>query len=254
MRQMECHMTTDTDTDIVILRFVERSPTPVSWYNARYLDVGAYGTPVAAFRALHERGLLEEIPAQPHNRYQLSETGKEKLHAHRQELMKRLDALTQGKLSPDDALDAIHTFGEELFEPARPALEALLTSADPRLRTAALRVLVGRWRHADEKYWDTARSFLQSDPAVECRIAGATMLGMMGLLGTPQQAERTLAVLAPVVRNDEDSVVRQAAYSAMRAIVLHDPQEQIKWASKPLEQLPQVDWQLVDRYASHTTS
>lgn len=248
-------MTTATDTDITILRFVERSPNPVSWYNARYLDVGAYGTPVAALRALHERGLLEEVPAQPHNRYQLTDAGKALLQTHRQALMARLDALTQGKLSSDEALDTIQTFAEERFEPARPALDALLTSADPRLRAAALRALVGRWHLADEMYWDAARRFLQSDPAVECRVAGAAMLGIMGLLGPTQRAERTLAVLAPIVRSDNAaSVVRQAAYSAMRTIVRRDPQEQVKWAGKPLEQIPDVDWQLVDRYAPQVPS
>ena len=44
-----------TDTDIAILRFVERSQHPLSWYNARYLDVGVYGTPVAALHALYEQ-------------------------------------------------------------------------------------------------------------------------------------------------------------------------------------------------------
>jgi hypothetical protein len=67
----------DRDTDVPILQFVERSQQPVIWYNARYLDVGVYGTPVAALHALYERGLLEELPAQPHNRYRLIETGKE---------------------------------------------------------------------------------------------------------------------------------------------------------------------------------
>ncbi|HLZ20749.1 MAG TPA: hypothetical protein VKQ30_01320 [Ktedonobacterales bacterium] len=248
-------MTTNADTDITILRFVERSPTPVSWYNARYLDVGTYGTPVAALRALHQRGLLEEVPAQPHPRYRLTEAGTELLRTHRRALMERLDALTHNRLSTDDALDAIQTFGEERFEQARPALDALLTSADPRLRAAALRTLVGRWHLADETYWDSACRFLQSDSNVECKIAGAAMLGVMGLLGTPQRAERTLAVLAPVVRiGDEEGVVRQSAYSAMRAIVRHDPQEQIKWVGKPIEQLPDVDWQLVDQYATHTAN
>lgn len=242
------------NTDITILRFVERSPQPVSWYNARYLDVGAYGTPVAALRALAQRGLLEEVPAQPHNRYQLTDAGKAVLRTHRQALTARLDALTRGELSTNDMLDAIQLFGEERFEPARPALDALLTSAEPRLRAAALRTLVGRWHLTDETYWDAACRFLRSDPDVECRITGAAMLGLMGVLGTPQRAERTLAVLAPVVRGDAESVVRQAAYSAMRAIVRHDLQEQTKWAGKPLEELPDVDWQLVDRYATHTTS
>lgn len=77
------HMTTDS-TDITILRFVERSPNPVSWYNARYLDVGAYGTPVAALRALAQRGLLEEVPAKPHARYRITPVGRELLGAQRQ--------------------------------------------------------------------------------------------------------------------------------------------------------------------------
>ncbi len=47
------------DTDYRLLRFIEAQPYPVTWYTIRAMNIKPYATPVAALRALTEKGLLE---------------------------------------------------------------------------------------------------------------------------------------------------------------------------------------------------
>ncbi len=46
------------DTDYRLLRFIEDQPYPVTWYTIRAMNIKPYATPVAALRALAEKGLL----------------------------------------------------------------------------------------------------------------------------------------------------------------------------------------------------
>ncbi len=46
------------DSDYRLLRFIEAQPYPVTWYTIRAMNIEPYATPVAALRALTEKGLL----------------------------------------------------------------------------------------------------------------------------------------------------------------------------------------------------
>ena len=59
----------------------------------------------------------------------------------------------------------------------------------------------------------------------------------------------TLAILAQVVCNEqEDKIVRIAAYAAMKGVIHFDPREQFKMAFRGLDFSQDVDWDMVKSY------
>lgn len=46
------------NTDYRLIRFIAAQPEPVTWYTIRAMNIKPYATPVAALRALTEKGLL----------------------------------------------------------------------------------------------------------------------------------------------------------------------------------------------------
>jgi hypothetical protein len=162
----------------------------------------------------------------------------------REELEGLLEALRRNILSPRDIYHAIQAFGEMNFQEARPEVERLLKSEDAELRFVALKVLTRYW-HLTE-HWQTAREVLEHDPDVDCRFRAAHDLGN---LKRNTQDRKTLRVLARVVRNEQENpIVRESAYAAMREVMHYDPREHFHIASKGLDMAKEVDWKMVESY------
>jgi len=71
----------------------------------------------------------------------------------------------------------------------------------------------------------------------------------LGALKTNTKDRCTLALLARVVHNEqEQNIVREAAYAAMKGVIHYDPQEQFKIASKGINLSQDVDWSIVEAY------
>lgn len=130
------------------------------------------------------------------------------------------------------------------FLEARPEVERFLSSTDPELRMVALKVLTRYWQLPE--HWSTALHFLQQDPDTECCMQGANALGSLKAnTGDPL----TLNVLAQVVSNEqEEALVRQATYAAMRNIIHSDPREQFRLAAHDIDLTKEVDWKMVNSY------
>jgi HEAT repeat protein len=163
---------------------------------------------------------------------------------NREELVSLLKALRRGALSPRETYRAIQAFGEMNFQEARPEVEGFLKSEDPELRFVSLKVLTLYW-HLEE-YWETAREILEHDPDEDCRFRAAAALAD---LKQDTQDRQTLQVLARVVRNEqEELVVREAAYAAMKAVLHFDPHEQFHTATRSFDLDKEADWEMVDSY------
>jgi Domain of unknown function (DUF4926) len=161
----------------------------------------------------------------------------------------RLEGLLQEvrlkRLAADDLYSALHTFGRQHYVEAKQDVETCLTSPEPDIRKIALHVLAKDWRLPE--HWETARAFLR-DADSECRIEGASALGVLKM---NTQDRRTLHLLALVVTNQqEDQIVREAAYAAMRSIHHFDPQEQLHLAARGTA-TGEMDWDLVQSYLLH---
>lgn len=162
----------------------------------------------------------------------------------RVELLRRLEAIRRGTLPKREIYRTIQVFGEMDFQEARPEVERFLQSEEPELRFVALKVLTRYWRLP--QHWQTARDVLEHDPDEECRFRAASDLGSLKM---NTKDKETLSVLAQVVRNErEKPVVREAAYTAMKAILHYDPREQLHLAAHNLDLEKDVDWKLVDSY------
>ena len=148
------------------------------------------------------------------------------------------------QLEKRELYHAIHEFGRNHFLEARKDVEGFLTSSEPQLRSVALEVLVNYWRLSD--FEETARDFLEHDPDDDCRMKGAAALLV---LKRNTKDPQTLSVLARVVRNsEEDLIVREAAYAAMRVVIHYDPREQFRLASKGIASPQEIDWEMVNCY------
>ena len=162
----------------------------------------------------------------------------------REELEGLLESLRRDALSPHEIYHAIQAFGEMNFQEARPEVERFLKSEDAELRFVALKVLTRYWHLAE--HWQTARDVLEHDPDEECRFRAASALAD---LKRNTQDRFTLRVLAHVVRNEQENpIVREEAYAAMKAILDFDPREQFQIASRGLDWEKGVDWKMVDSY------
>jgi hypothetical protein len=162
------------------------------------------------------------------------------------ELEHLLTMLQQGKLQGREVYRAVQMFGENHFLRARPEVEALLRSDDPELRCVALKVLTQYWRLSE--HWETARLVMLNDPDVECRFRAASNLGALEM---NTQDELTLKILAQVVCNEqEERIVRESAYAAMRSVLLYEPREQLHMATRSFDFDREVDWKLVRQYCS----
>lgn len=170
--------------------------------------------------------------------------GEDRKERSREELLCLLETLRFGKLSNHDIYDAIQAFGEMNFREAHPVVEHFLKSEDSELRSVALKVLTLYW-HLNE-YWEMACQTLLRDPDGDCRLGAAHALAY---LKRDTEDRATLTVLARVVRNkQEEPIVRQAAYAAMRAVLHYNPREQWPMAIKELDFTKDIDWQFVDSY------
>jgi len=155
-----------------------------------------------------------------------------------------VEDLRQGKISSSEMYQTIHEIGRENVREARPLVEHFLTNEDAQLRSIALEVLTNHWRLS--AYWQTAKDFLEHDPDEDCRMRGASALQALKM---NTQHRPTLAVLARVVRNErEETIVREAAYAAMKGVLHYDPREQFKLASRGTNLSQEVDWKMVDSY------
>lgn len=160
------------------------------------------------------------------------------------ELVHLLHALRANTLPDDEIYQTIQAFGELNFQEARPEVERFLKSDEPRLRHVALKVLTRYW-HLEE-HWQTAREVLEHDISSECRFRAANNLAD---LRRNTQDRTTLEVLAKVVCNEEENqVVREVAYAAMKAILHYDPREQFRIASEDIDLEKEVDWDMVHSY------
>jgi len=161
-----------------------------------------------------------------------------------EELSHQMQILQQGKMSSREMYRTIHKFGRENFLEARPVVESFLMNEDAQLRSIALEVLTNHWRLAE--HWKTARYFLERDPDEDCRMRGAAALAALKM---NTKDRRTLALLARVAHNEqEQSIVREAAYAAMKGVIHYDPREQFKIASKGINLSQDVDWGTVESY------
>jgi hypothetical protein len=160
------------------------------------------------------------------------------------ELAQILENIHRDQLGGRELYHAIHEFGRNHFLEARKDVEGFLTSSDPQLRALALEVLVNHWRLSD--FEKTSRNFLEHDPDKECRVKGASALEV---LKRNTKDRHTLSVLARVVRNSEEElIVRDAAYAAMRGVIHYDPREQFFLASNGITSLQEIDWEMVNSY------
>lgn len=153
--------------------------------------------------------------------------------------------LRQGNLKGREVYRAVQTFGEQRYLEARPEVEALLSSDDAELRFVALKVLTRYWHLAE--HWETARQVLLYDPESECRFRAAEDIGA---LKRNTQDTQTLTALAEVVCNEQEEnlVVREAAYAAMLAVLQYDPREQLHIAAHGVDFTTEVDWKMVKQY------
>lgn len=134
------------------------------------------------------------------------------------------EALARGEIPHNKLYGAIRDLGKGHVEAAVPAIARYLTDPDAEVRNAALLTLV--FDFGLPEYWETAYDFLAHDPYPDNRMLGASALGSLQR-GTRDL--RTLAALAPVVRNErEEAGVREAAYLAMRRILGADAREQLR--------------------------
>ncbi|MBO0783211.1 MAG: HEAT repeat domain-containing protein [Ktedonobacteraceae bacterium] len=156
------------------------------------------------------------------------------------QLQQKLEDLRQGKIPPGELYATINDFGKAYFLEARPDVERLLTHPDSQYRGLAIQVLATNWRLPE--HWETARNMLLTDPDVDCRMKAASALQT---LKRDTQDRPTLEVLAGVVTNQqEERIVREVAYAAMRGVVKYDPREQFRFANEDLA-AQEVDWNWV---------
>jgi hypothetical protein len=168
----------------------------------------------------------------------------EEIGKSQEELEQLLAALRKGKLVGREIYRAVQAFGENNYQAARPEVESLLKSDDPELRFVSLKVLTRYW-HLSE-HWETAYSVMLHDPDEDCRFRAAHDLGS---LERNTQDTRTLKVLAQVVCNDQENlIVREAAYAAMRGVLYYDPREQFHMATRKFDLAKEADWDMVRKY------
>lgn len=159
---------------------------------------------------------------------------------------KLLDHIRKGDLSLRETYHAIQTLGRMNFREARPDIEKFLTNSEPELRMVTLKVLTRYWQLPE--HWNTALRFLERDLDIECRMRGAVALGDLKVNTSDSE---TLNVLAKFVKNeDEEDLVRETAYAAMRSIIHDDPREQLHFAAKGVDLTKEVDWEMVNTYVS----
>jgi DNA-binding PadR family transcriptional regulator len=221
------------------------------WHSIRYLDTSPYASPVEALRVLAQRGLLERVPGETGEIYQVAPAGRQLLQQHREELAAQLEDLRQGKLDTESAAQAIETFGREQFREARPVVERFLDNEHHGLHTAALKVLAGDWLLTDDRYRDAALRLLTSDPNPQCRAIAAAILAYIGQVRGDRDP-RSLGALARVARDEtEDGTVRLAAYRGIRAMLGAGPREQVRLAdASSLADVDDVDWPQLDSLAT----
>jgi hypothetical protein len=162
----------------------------------------------------------------------------------RVELEQKRQRLRRGHVPPNKIMDILLDFGRAQYLEAQPDIEGYLSNEDPFIRARALEVLTD-YLHL-RSYWETARRFLEQDPATLCRVQGADAFG---IIERNTQDRRTLTLLAKVVRNEQaEYVVRRATYRAMRNIVDYDPEEQYGLTDDLFNFSYNVDWNFVDSY------
>ena len=162
----------------------------------------------------------------------------------REQLAARLEDLRKGKIAKNKLYHVIHEFGKQHFIEARQEVEHFLKSDDASLRAISLEVLAGHWEITE--YCEMAWHILVTDVDEECRFRAASIIGAWK---RNTQDKQSLLRLARVVRNDqEDKVVRESAYAAMKAIVQYNPREQIFIASPKFNFEQDVDWRFINSY------
>lgn len=166
------------------------------------------------------------------------------MRQEREQLATLLDDLRRGKIARKNLYHAIHEFGKQNFIEAEQEVEHFLKSDDVSLRAISLQVLAGHWGLTE--YCEIAWRVLETDEDEECRFRAASIIGAWK---RNTQDKQSLLRLSRVVRNDqEDNVVRESAYAAMKAIVQYNPREQIFIASLQFNFERDVDWRFVNSY------
>ncbi|MBZ0234588.1 MAG: HEAT repeat domain-containing protein [Deltaproteobacteria bacterium] len=103
--------------------------------------------------------------------------------------------------------DALIRAGKTHRRELRPRVEAFLTTSDPGLREAALKVVAFYWRLPEHR--DTARRALGEDADPDVRAAAAMALG-----GYADGADELQLLLDVALDAREEESVRDAAYSS----------------------------------------
>jgi HEAT repeat protein len=132
--------------------------------------------------------------------------------------LKELADYRAGKLDASHYDSLIVGWGKVGLLEARRDIEPFLYSPEYSLRSSALHTLAGNFHLQD--YWPIAVQFLLFDPDMIVRREAAFVLGW---LKSDTRDQRTLAVLADVVRDPyDDETVRKYAYEAMRWVAFGD--------------------------------
>jgi DNA-binding MarR family transcriptional regulator len=233
-----------------VLRTVEARQR-ASWQSIRYLDTSPYASPVEALRMLARRGLLERVPGETSEIYQVAPAGRQLLQQRQDELAAQLEELRQGMRDTEAAALAIETFGREQFREALPVVERFLNDDHHGVHTAALQVLAGDWLLTDDRYREAALRRFTGDPNPPCRVIAAALLAYIGQVRGDRDP-RTLGALARVVRDETaDGTVRLAAYRGIRATLGAGPQERVRLAdATSLADVDGMDWPQLDSLAS----
>lgn len=126
----------------------------------------------------------------------------------------KLAALRKGEIPPEELYGLIHDFGHAMFLEAEPDVVALLSHPDEQIRCVAVRVLTFHWdvgRHRDKLI-----RLLRQDPNDEVKSFTAAGLGFV--FRDSQDMTVSEALIDKVRDKDEDPLVREAAYSALRDV------------------------------------
>ncbi len=153
------------------------------------------------------------------------------------------DEIFTGLASPDDddVYPALISIGKEELREFEGMVPQYLASANPRLRSASIRVLAFYWRL--ERYESVALSMALQDSAPEVRTV-ALMAWAAYYLGSGNRA--VMNALGRILSNNtEDNDVRVQAYTSLLQVSGISPRE---WPQNALlaEDPKDIDWAYVD--------
>lgn len=129
-------------------------------------------------------------------------------------LRDKLTALRRGQIPFEELSGLIHEFGHAMFLEAEPDVVALLRHPNYLIRSNAVRVLTFHWDVRG--HWDEPIRLLREDP--DWGVRSFTAAGLGFVFRDSHDPIISRALTDKIRDQNDDPVVREAAYNALRSV------------------------------------